>query len=201
MTTGNKDGGASRRRRALAVAFGALVLGAAAGAWHMIGPSGPPPNARAIFLDLHRNIYTAFDEQTESAVYDVLSRSVDGPLMSKLYNEVYQSLVRQDLGGAISRVSSVTVMSTDIAASTRADVPGANPFDVKALWLVVGHVTHESHTHARLNRYEGVFTIADIDGDWKIVDDRILSQTRLSDDQAPVAAPTSDAATAPGPTP
>ncbi|MBD3320640.1 MAG: hypothetical protein GF350_06055, partial [Chitinivibrionales bacterium] len=53
----------------------------------LIMPS--PGEARALFASLHRNIYRAFDYSTESEIYDALSKSVDGDLLTGIYTEVY----------------------------------------------------------------------------------------------------------------
>lgn len=56
-----------------------------------------------LFTALHRNVYRAFDYKTESDIYDVLAQSVDGDLLDQVYNEVYQSLILRDQGGAVAR--------------------------------------------------------------------------------------------------
>ena len=63
--------------------------------------------ALGIFATLHSNIYRAFDFNNESDIYDVLSKSVDGPLLDKVYTEIYQSLIAREQGGAVARIKSV----------------------------------------------------------------------------------------------
>ena len=48
--------------------------------------------AITIFETLHQNIYRAFDYTSQSDIYDALAQSVDGPLLDRMYTDIYQSL-------------------------------------------------------------------------------------------------------------
>lgn len=144
----------------------------------------PPEQAKAIFADLHGNIYRAFEYSSESDIYDALSQSVDGQLLNEIYNEIYQSLIFRDEGGAVSKIRSV-----DILESQLLDAPAdreALQYRVKSTWEVNSSVWHLTHTHARTNQYQGIYTVGRVDGHWKIVDDRILRQRRVAEDWTPV---------------
>ena len=61
-------------------------------------------DAEAILTPLLRNVYRAFDHRSESEIYDVLARSVDGELLRKLYLETIQALTLEGREG--TRVTS-----------------------------------------------------------------------------------------------
>ena len=64
----------------------------AAFAW----PTGPPADARAVFEALHRNLYRAFEADTEDEIYDVLKQSVDASLLQEVYLDIYESLILRE---------------------------------------------------------------------------------------------------------
>lgn len=146
------------------------------------GPPGPAApatldEARAIFAPLHANIYRAFDFTRESDIYDALARSVDGPLLDSIYNDVYQSLILREEGGALCRVRQVTPISTRLGASHAKPTPPA--FAVVACWQVEGVVYHWGHSHARTNEYEAEYVIAPAADGWRIVAAHPISQRRI----------------------
>lgn len=147
-----------------------------------------PGEAEAVevFKSLHANIYRAFDYTDEGAIYDALSRSVDGPMLETIYNDVYQSLIMRDQGGAVSKVQKVDVRSAEVLerfeseASTPPDEE-AGSYLVKASWTVDGLVQHYGHTHTRTNAFEAVYTVAPRGGQWRIVEAEVLEQRRTDD--------------------
>lgn len=143
-----------------------------------------PEQARNIFASLHGNIYRAFDYSNESDIYDALSKSVAGHLLDKIYNEIYQSLIMREEGGAVSKVRSVKVLSS--ALLNQPPGPDELTFRIKATWEVSSSIRHITHTHDRTNQYEGIYTVGLIDGSWRIVEDRILRQRRTAEDWQPV---------------
>lgn len=173
----------------------------------------PPGEAGAIdiFTALHANIYRAFDYKTESDVYDVLAQSVAGGMLDGVYNEVYQSLIMRDQGGAVARVQSVEMI--DVAALSSGTMPHADgpAFRVRCRWRVHGAVAHWGHIHARTNEYEATYTVSQQDGRWKITGVEILEQHRVvpeegvddsdeaedADDDAPAEDEEEDAAEGP----
>ena len=131
--------------------------------------------AAAIFEELHRNIYRAFDHDDEGDIYDALSKSVDGRLLDRIYAEVYEALVMRDQGGALSKVHTVEILKSRIVDPP--DAAGERPrFRIRATWEVLSSLVHEGHEHVRLVEYEGVYAVARQDENWRIVDDKILSQ-------------------------
>ncbi len=140
--------------------------------------------ATAVFEPLHENIYRAFDYTDESDVYDALAESVDGPLLEQLYDEVYRSLVLQEAGGAVSRVSAVRHLDLDVeeigVVGERA-LPG---FVVDATWQVDGAVYHWGHAHTRTNEYRARYTVHAAEQGWRIAASEVLDQRRV--DAAPI---------------
>lgn len=137
-----------------------------------------------LFRSLHGNIYRAFDYTDESAVYDALAMSVDGPMLESIYNDVYQSLILREEGGAVCKIervdlASARVLDPDNRADEAIDEPGA--YRVRASWTVDGLVQHFGHTHRRTNAFEAIYTVAPRAGSWRIVDAQILDQRRTDD--------------------
>jgi len=153
-------------------------------------------DARAIFEPLHVNLYRAFDFAEETAVYDALAESVDGPLLEQLYLTIHRSLVMQEEGGAISRVRAVRRTAVDIqsigmleavnAHGAAATAPAAPSFEVLCRYQVDGRVTHWGHSHDRTNEYLARYTVIATPAGWRIAAADVLEQTRV-DEAAPPA--------------
>ncbi|MCA8961216.1 MAG: hypothetical protein KDC38_11915 [Planctomycetes bacterium] len=171
--------------------------------WHA---SAPPPSvdeAREIFEALHRNVYRAFDYDTEDEIYDALARSVDDRLLDSVYNEVYQSLVVQEEGGAMSKVRGVEIVDADVQLKDPSE-GGDEPvtFSVECRWRVTGTVVHWGHSHWRTNEYQARYTLRRDADRWRIVDVDLESQKRIeggdgapsNPDTAPAAKDTAPAA-------
>jgi len=146
-----------------------------------------PSDAEAVsvFEPLHENIYRAFDYTDESDVYDALAESVDGPLLERLYDEVYRSLVLQEAGGAVSRVASVRHLDLaveEIGVVGERALPG---FVVDATWQVDGAVYHWGHAHTRTNEYRARYTVHAAEQGWRIAASEVLAQRRV--DAAPLS--------------
>ncbi|XAL97973.1 hypothetical protein OT109_10215 [Phycisphaeraceae bacterium D3-23] len=147
-------------------------------------PIARPSDDDAIdtFTVLHRNIYRAFDYNTDSAIYDALANSVAGPELETIYNNVYASLILREEGGAVSKVQDVDVLTTDLVApDPEALEPGEEDaaYAVRCTWRVRGLVSHFGHTHERLNAFDATYTLAPRHGEWRIVGSTIHSQERL----------------------
>ena len=129
------------------------------------------------FAILHRDIYRAFDEQTESGAYDRLAESLAGDALSQTYNEVIRTvLVRED--GASFHVRRVKPITTTVLPPAESHSP--SHFRVRHCWRVYGTVTHFAHTHARVNEYEAIFTVACHDDAWRITNVDMRQHKRLS---------------------
>ena len=147
--------------------------------------------AAEIFTALHRNVYRAFDYKRESDIYDVLAQSVNGVLLDAVYNEVFQSLIMRDQGGAVARIQEVEVLSADVE-QTGVVADNAAAFCVLARWRVRGAVYHWGHVHERLNEYAARYTVAQEANNWKITAVDVLEQQRITADPNAAEPATSD---------
>lgn len=146
--------------------------------------------ALAIFQPLHTNIYRAFDYVDESDVYDALARSVDGPLLDTLYNQIYRSLIMQDQGGAVSRVETVTPVETEITSIGALPPDDRIGFSVLARWQVEGAVYHWGHSHRRTSEYLAEYNVVEAADGWRIAGNRVLEQKRIAAYDGGAAMPT-----------
>lgn len=142
--------------------------------------------SRYLFESLLRNIYRAFDYSSESEIYDALAQSVDLGLIDSVYQEVYQSLILREEGGAVSHVRSVKVTESIIEPT---DTPERLGFRVDARWQVTGTVEHWGHSHWRTNRYRARFTVDALADDWRITHVEVVAQERLDEPEAAAATP------------
>ena len=137
------------------------------------------PQAKEIFAVLHRNVYRAFDYDTEDAIYDALAQSVSGELLDEIYNDVYQSLVLQDQGGAICKIENVEMLESKMMASDPDAENGGVEFRVSCRWVVKGLVEHWEHAHRRVNQYGAVYTLRPFGDSWRIHDVEMNEQERI----------------------
>lgn len=154
------------------------------GSIHIQREPTPPPipeaeRAREIFTVLHRNIYRAFDYTDESAIYDALAQSVEGAELAVIYNDVYQSLILRDQGGAVCKVQDVRIDKAQVLDEPIAGEPAG--YKVRCTWEVDGLVQHHGHTHARTNRFSAIYTLAPRQGEWRIIATDIIEQQRTDD--------------------
>jgi hypothetical protein len=133
--------------------------------------------ARYLFESLHRNIYRAFDYETESEIYDALARSIDDALLDEVYGEVYESLILEADGGAVCQIKGVKILQSDIILPERAPRPR---FDVRARWRVTGTVRHWGHSHWRTNEYDALYSLSGDDDRWRITSVDVRNQERLT---------------------
>jgi hypothetical protein len=139
----------------------------------------------AIFRPLHENIYRAFDFTRDTDVFDALARSIDGPLLSTLHEQVYRSLVMQEEGGAVSRVRRLELNEARV-------LPDSPPDRVRvdATWIVEGVVYHWGHSHERRNEHRATFGLAPRPQGWRIVEASMTAQRRIpTPEQAAMTAP------------
>lgn len=158
-----------------------LALGAAAslvvvGCSFVLGrPLAPPDEAtESVVIDLLRNVYQAFDYREESDIYDTLERSVSGDLLTDIYLQTRRGLELANQGGARAKVKSVELQAIEIS---EADSP--NGFRADVTWNVNGSVGHWGHVHSRSNQYQAELLIQVQDQRWKLVDMKVLQETRL----------------------
>jgi hypothetical protein len=136
--------------------------------------------AALIFEDLLKNVYRAFDYDHESEIYDTLERSVTPEVLDGLYNQVYQSLVLRDEGGAVSKPTAVSIEEVTVIPSSD---PEAADYRVRARWVVQGTVSHMGHRHIRTNRHQAIYNVVPTgENEWRIGAAEVLSQVKVGDD-------------------
>ena len=141
-----------------------------------------PELADEVVYALLRNTYRAFDYRKESDVYDVLAKSVDGELLTKVYLEVQKSLQLESQGGARARVYELDLRKCELNDASENNQVS---FNARCFWVAIGTVTHWGHTHDRVNRYEAQLSVAVVDGSWKLNSLELLNQERKEKRIAP----------------
>ncbi len=128
--------------------------------------------AKAILSQLLRNAYRAFDFKQESAIYDQLSLSVSGDLLSDIYLQTRKNLEFGEQGGLRSHVDEVNVMNI-----AQKKAMGDPVFYCK--WRVRDTIDHWGHRHVRQNEYQANISLKAVDGYWKISNIEMIDQQRL----------------------
>jgi hypothetical protein len=165
----------SKQSKGLATVVSILVLALCLAAIVLGKSSKPDPEqARAIVSNLLHNIYRAFDYRDESDIYDTLSRSVNGELLTDIFLETKRSLVLANQGGARAKVKNVLLDGIELKANDT-----DNSFTVIADWTVNGSVGHWGHIHQRSNRYQALFSITVDEQQWKLQTMTVLQEERL----------------------
>ena len=131
-----------------------------------------PEGAATVLAPLLQNVYRAFDHRSESAIYDVLARSVDGELLRRLYLETIEALSLEGREGA-----RVTVK--EFSAEVDAVEPAQQGFVADCQWTALGTVGHWGHAHTRVNRYKARVTVTAVRGEWKLTGLEVLEARRL----------------------
>lgn len=130
--------------------------------------------AQEIVEKLIHNVYRAFDQRTESDVYDRLKLSADGELLRQLYLDTIQSLNLDDKESARVRIEK-------FSASVDKVEPGELPHEFIATtsWGAIGSVGHWGHTHPRTVTCTAEIKVTPVEGQWKITHIEVLEQRRL----------------------
>jgi len=140
-----------------------------------VGPSSVArEEAATVMAGLLRNVYRSFDYRSEDAIYDALSRSTSGELLTEVYLDTRRSLTLANQGGALVKVIDVEIEK----AETGPDEDG-DGFTCRCLWRVTGSVGHWGHIHRRQSRYDAEFTVRPVDNTWRITSLRLLNEERL----------------------
>jgi hypothetical protein len=162
-----------RRRKAVALALVLAGAVSAAATW----PTGPPADAQRVFAALHRNLYRAFEAETEDGIYEVLAQSVDASLLQEVYLDIYESLILREQGGVVTEVESVDVVDGEV-------LPGgsATEFAVAWRWRVHCSISHWGHVHRRINAYAADYTVRNDGASWKIAAVTVREYERVDPD-------------------
>jgi len=127
-----------------------------------------------ILKNLLKNVYRSFDFKNEEDVYDKLSVSLDGDLLTNIYLQTIKGMEIESQGGARAKVKEIEVK--DVKSESLKDEIG---FNFHTVWNVSGSVEHWGHKHNRINQYEAIITVKAVDGVWKITDLDILEEKRI----------------------
>ena len=119
------------------------------------------------------NIYSAFDYQTEEAVYDQLAISATGDQLTEIYLEHQSAMELEDRGGARASVDRVDIMEIR-GVSTRSE-----GVMIDASWIVSGSVSHFGHIHYRKNLYNANVFLQTQQGTWKIGGIEVKEKERI----------------------
>ena len=173
-----------RRPRRLAMPL--VLLALAGAAWPFARHEIRDPRAEAsvlpskdqaekIFALLHDNLYRAFDGSTEDKIYDLIAKSVEGPLAREIYGDIYESLILRSQGGVICRIERVEALDREVLLPAS---DAAKHFDVIWEWQVHGAVSHLGHTHRRMNQYKAKYRVRHDGRFWKISEMQLLDSYR-----------------------
>lgn len=176
-------GGARRAAVAglLALVVGGATWGVARVPYEVDGTGGvTDADARGIFENLHANLYTAFDFDDREVVYDALASAVGGDHLDRTYGRVFKSLILENDGGAVTRVTDVRHLETEVETNGFLSEYGCDGFTVRSRWQVDGRVSHFGHTHERTQEYAARFAVGSTDAGWRILGDEVLGEFVVS---------------------
>ena len=157
------------------VALGLLVALCAGCPAHT--PQAPDSEITEQFRGLHSHIYGVYALPPErDAVYDLLRDSFDGDALTREYVEHYTSLHRMQ-----REDTKITILRVDYSDTQVVEWRGAAAV-VEADWNVGGVVYHQGHSHARINRYQAIYTVAPTDAGYRIVATRMKNMERVQMD-------------------
>ena len=134
----------------------------------------------ARFREIHTQVYRVYSVGLDrDAVHDQLATAFAGDALTREYVEHWTTLARMQEEG-----TAIDVLSVDYENVTVAGEAGGGVL-VEADWSVGGIVTHQSHKHHRINRYQAVYTVAMASTDGEppalhIVDTRVRNAERVA---------------------
>lgn len=177
----------------MSILFGAAVLWPVAHVEFIppwAGTSRVAPNqAERILAPLLRNVYRAFDQREEGAIYDVLARSIEGELLQKVYLQTIGALTLDAQDATRVRVRDLPgIPNPSVTVSSVRMLPGSRGFIAETQWMFTGSVGHWGHQHDRTNRYTAGVTVEAVPTGggktnptfaWKITGLEILEERRM----------------------
>ncbi len=130
--------------------------------------------ALVIFQQLHSQIYDVYGLAPErDDVYDLLRTSFDGEALLDEYVEHYTTLRRMQRDDTKVTILRVDYGETQVLDNTEDGVV------IEADWNVGGVVYHQGHSHTRINRYQAIYTLAERDPGYRIVDTKMKNMERV----------------------
>ncbi len=128
-------------------------------------------------------IYSAFNQRNEEAIFDHLEGVVDGPLLRDLYLEIRRSMTIEEQGGALARAGRVTLLECLSLESAGQSNEERFAERLTCRWLVPGTVEHWGHIHRRTTEYLADITLAP-----RSVPETPLDSTELNSRDSPPTA-------------
>lgn len=107
-------------------------------------------------------VYRAFGETGETAIYDALARVAAEDALEALYLQRRDALVNAAFDGGAQRVDHVDVLASE--ATVEGDRVAIN-----GRWRVIGAVGHEDHQHIRGAAYTARLSFAQRPEGWRMV--------------------------------
>ncbi|GAA4228993.1 hypothetical protein GGQ68_001292 [Sagittula marina] len=117
-------------------------------------------NSPLLLPGILADVYTAFGETEEAAIYDKLAEVATGDALEQLYLERVGAMA----GGGLNPDQEIHEVSL-LGMSAR---PSGETVNISARWRVLGVVGHAEHMHMRGNAYAADLRFAATDGRWKI---------------------------------
>lgn len=111
-------------------------------------------------------VYLAFNETDEAAIYDSLAEVAAGEALEALYLERVGAMAENGLDPSQEADQQIHTMEMLNIRTWRDD----QDFTWDARWRVVGTVGHATHMHVRGNIYAAVLNVGPVDGAWRITE-------------------------------
>lgn len=116
-------------------------------------------------------VYRAFGETQEDAIYDTLANVAHGEALEYLYLERVGAMKGGGLEEVDQTIHEIKLLNTQVAREN-------NSLVIDASWQVIGTVGHSEHLHVRGNTYSADLTVSPVEGAWRITDFELLDVAR-----------------------
>lgn len=116
-------------------------------------------------------VYKAFGETQEDAIYDTLASVTHGEALEYLYLERVGAMKGGGLDEVDQTIHEIKLLNTQVAREDSSLV-------IDASWQVIGTVGHSEHLHVRGNTYSADLTVSPVEGAWRITDFELLEVSR-----------------------
>jgi len=116
-------------------------------------------------------VYDAFGQTEEDAIYDTLAGVTHGDALEYLYLERVGAMAGGGLEEADQTIHEIKLLDTQVMRD------GAS-LAIDASWQVVGTVGHAEHLHVRGNTYSADLLVSPVDGAWRLTDFELLDVNR-----------------------
>jgi hypothetical protein len=136
--------------------------GDAAADWPPATPEAAAAQPEAMLGMALEQIYRAFGETGETAIYDALARVAADDALEALYLQRRDALVNAAFDGGAQRVDHVDVLAAEATVE-------ADRVAIDGRWRVIGAVGHEDHQHVRGAAYTARLSFALRPEGWRVV--------------------------------